>query len=369
MEMEQTLKKKRRKIKFICLQCDKVFDRAQRLQDHQNKKSCNTVCTRCNHKFRDRSLLEKHQKNPVYNVCDICDVQFCHLNDYRNHQRTVHGVNPTKCTVCFKEFRNDRELKSHQKNPSYNDCDVCDKRFCSDRDYNSHQIVDHRTNPRKCKNCGKLYKTLSELKKHRLKASSQDCDLCDQKFCNLTDYNRHRIVEHRGGQIEEPEDEEYANILNETIFVTTGREESEGYKELVEENYPLIKDKIEDRIGVMMKVNRELVPGFTYQDLRDQIVEALFEHKKVAKFNVGFGFILWNKLTQVYRFYYVSTNTLLFDKAETISKTSDVKDIVKKIHDMNVQERYYMMRPDSSWVIAGVTNLQFKLMYINLPLG
>jgi hypothetical protein len=260
--MEQTLQKKKRKIKHICLQCDQVFDRAQRLKDHQSKKSCSTVCTRCNHKFRDRSQLEKH----------------------------------------------------------------------------------------------------------RLKASPEDCDLCDQKFCNLTDYNRHRIVEHRGGQIEEP-DEEYTNILNEIMFTTTGQEESEGYKELVEKNYSLIKDKIDDRIGVMMKVNRELVPGFTYQDLRNQIVEALLEHKKVARFNVGFGFILWNKLTQVYRFYYVSTNTLLFDKAETISKISDVKDIVKKIHDMNVQDRYYMMRPNSSWMIAGVTNLQFKLTYINLPLG
>ena len=85
--MEQTLQKKKRKIKHICLQCDQVFDRAQRLKDHQSKKSCSTVCTRCNHKFRDRSQLEKHQKNPVYNGCDICDLQFCHLNNYRNNQR------------------------------------------------------------------------------------------------------------------------------------------------------------------------------------------------------------------------------------------------------------------------------------------
>ena len=254
---------KRRKVKFICLQCDKVFDKVKRLQDHQSKKSCSTVCTRCNRKFRDRSDLEKHQKNPAYS----------------------------------------------------------------------------------------------------------DCDLCDQKFCTFTDYNRHRIITHRGGQIEQTEDEEYKNILNQAMFTTTGRTEDEGYKELVEKNYSLIKDQINDRNGVMMKVNRELAPGFTYRDLRDQIVEALFKHKKTAKFNIGFGFILWNNLTQAYRFYYVSTNTLLFDKAEKISKISDVKDIIKKIHDMNIEQRYFMMRPTSSWIIAGVTNLQFKLMYINnLPL-
>ena len=82
-------------------------------------------------------------------------------------------------------------------------------------------------------NCGELYKKFSELKKHRPKASLQDCDHCDQKFCTFTYYNRHRIVEHSGGQIEQSEDKEYTNILDQTIFTTTGRTEEEGYKELV----------------------------------------------------------------------------------------------------------------------------------------
>ena len=115
-----------------------------------------------------------------------------------------------------------------------------------------------------------------------------------------------------------------------------------------------------------MKVNKELFPDFTYGDLRDQIIKALHKHKKVAKFNIGFGVILQNNITEEYRFHYVSTNTLLFDKAMLISKqNSDVKDIIKKLYDMDVEQHYFMMTPTSSWTVAGITNLEFKLMYIN----
>ena len=164
-------------------------------------------------------------------------------------------------------------------------------------------------------------------------------------------------------------DEEYENILNQVMFTTTGKTEDEGYKELVEKDYRLIKDQINDRNGVYMEVNRELSPGFTYRDLHVQIIKALHKYNKVAKFNIGFGFILWNNLTHEYRYHYVSTNTLLFNKAVMISKqNSDVKDIIKTIHDMDVEQHYFMMRPTSSWRIAGITNLQFKLNYINFPL-
>ena len=65
-----------------------------------------------------------------------------------------------------------------------------------------------------------------------------------------------------------------SHILNQVMFTTTGRTEDEGYKELVENKAELIKDQINDRNGVMMEVKKELSPGFTYGDLRDQIVKA-----------------------------------------------------------------------------------------------
>ena len=88
------------------------------------------------------------------------------------------------------------------------------------------------------------------------------------------------------------------------------------------------------------------------------------KHGRCAKFNIGFGFLLEHKLTHEFRYYYVSTNTMLFKTAHTISKRKDIKDIIEIIHDMNVGEHYYLMRPNSSWTVAGVTNMKFKLFYL-----
>ena len=138
--MEQPPKKK---IKHICLQCDKVFDRAQRLHNHQSKKSCGTVCTRCNHKFPVRRRLEQHQKNASNIDCSICEKKFCHQADYNNHQRIVHNVNPLQCSTCSKKFSTQQRLEDHKNNAIPQDCDLCDQKFCNPADYNKHKIVEH----------------------------------------------------------------------------------------------------------------------------------------------------------------------------------------------------------------------------------
>ena len=171
---------------------------------------------------------------------------------------------------------------------------------------------------------------MSELKKHVLKAVPQACDLCNQILCTLSDYNTHRISVHHGGEIE-PEDEEYQNILDKPIFAPTGMEKQVEYKATVERNYSEIRDKIEDKSGVAMVVNRELAPGFTFRELRDQLVESMLKHGRCAKFNIGFGFLLEHKLTHEFRYYYVSTNTMLFKTAHTISTRKDIKDIINKL--------------------------------------
>ena len=42
--------------------------------------------------------------------------------------------------------------------------------------------------------------------------------MCDQKFCLQADYNRHIIIEHLGGAVDDSIDEEYEGILKQKIF-------------------------------------------------------------------------------------------------------------------------------------------------------
>ena len=186
-------------------------------------------------------------------------------------------------------------------------------------------------------------------------------------FCSDADYSNHRIVEHRGGQVEAEEDPEYESILKQVVYPPSVFED-EGFEKIVEENVSNIKDKIVER-KVYMTVNKELTPNFTYGDLNDIIKQAVVKKGKSCRFNIGFGFILKHNVTNEYRYYYVSTNHYLFQKARTISVMGDIKDIIKTIFDMNIGEHYYMQRPASSWALAGITNVEFKLMYLDVVLG
>ena len=280
--MEQPPKKK---IKYICLVCDQVFDRSQRLHAHQKQ-------------------------------CDISDKVFCGVKNFNDHRRHTHAINPTRCSTCFKEFPSNRDLKIHQKN-----------------------------------------------------ASIIDCSICEKKFCHQADYNKHRIVEHCGGGADNSEDEEYESILTQKIFAANvGLDNDEDYKHVVQINKPNIEDKVVDR-KIYMTVNKELTADFTYKDLKDIIVQAVGKYKTVMKFYIGFGIVLKNVNTSEYRYYYVSSNHMLFNRAKTINTLSDVNDIIKEIYDMNISEHYYMLRPSSGWSLVKITNVFFKLFNLYHPLG
>ena len=157
--------------------------------------------------------------------------------------------------------------------------------------------------------------------------------------------------------------------MEQVICPATGFEVEDGYKEMIAKHVNVIKDNVVNRKNIYMMVNKEITPLFTYKDLYALVKEAVLKHGTVCKFNIGFGLMLKHKITNEYRYYYVSVNHLLLDKAATISTMSDLKTVMEKIHDMNITEHYYMLRPESSWVLAGLPNVQFKLGYLNGVLG
>ena len=152
--------------------------------------------------------------------------------------------------------------------------------------------------------------------------------------------------------------------MEQVICPATGFEVEDGYKEMIAKHVNVIKDNVVNRKNIYMMVNKEITPLFTYKDLYALVKEAVLKHGTVCKFNIGFGLMLRHKITNEYRYYYVSVNHLLFKHALLISKLTDVRSILKQIYEMNIVEHYYMLRPESSWVLAGLPNVLFKLMYI-----
>ena len=84
----------------------------------------------------------------------------------------------------------------------------------------------------------------------------------------------------------------------------------------------------------------------------------------VFKINLGFGSVLYDTVNQVYRYYYVSTNHYLFDRAFTISTNTDMTDFFNRILSLDLGEKYYFQRPSSGWVLVGLPNVEIRLIRI-----
>ena len=72
----------------------------------------------------------------------------------------------------------------------------------------------------------------------------------------------------------------------------------------------------------------------------------------------------------MYRYFYVSSNQLLFNRAYTISTNGDMTDFFNKIISLDLTNSYYLKRPSSSWVIAGLPNIEIRIFRLEgVPIG
>ena len=76
---------------------------------------------------------------------------------------------------------------------------------------------------------------------------------------------------------------------------------------------------------------------------------------------IGFGSTLYDTVNKVYRYYYISTNYYLFDRAYTISTNHDMTDFFDRIFSLNLDEKYYFQRPSSGWVLVGLFNVEMQV--------
>ena len=76
---------------------------------------------------------------------------------------------------------------------------------------------------------------------------------------------------------------------------------------------------------------------------------------------MGFGSMLFNIISHEYRYYYVDSNSLLFDTAFTISKRIDIDRLMKKIYNLDLANTYYLKRPSSGWILVGLPNVEIAV--------
>ena len=68
----------------------------------------------------------------------------------------------------------------------------------------------------------------------------------------------------------------------------------------------------------------------------------------------------------MYRYFYPSNNSLLFELPFLVSRTLDLNKFLKKLVDKDVVGINYQRRPSSGWVIAGMPNVEISIFLLNM---
>ena len=177
--------KRKRRGKYSCDQCSKIFLTYQSLKSHK----------------------VSHQEHS--HDCSICGRYLTSKARLEAHMFKFHGVGEGKskkfeCDKCEKKFETRAGLQyhknvTHQSGTKYI-CDHCQKVYYDVGPYKSHLLFAHGRKKIVCETCGSMFFTVSKLNAHinsvhRL-AQTWQCVECDVKFSNGASFRRHKAIKH-----------------------------------------------------------------------------------------------------------------------------------------------------------------------------
>ena len=172
-----------------------------------------------------------------------------------------------------------------------------------------------------CSDCNSSFQTFIELLRHEKRKRNLACLHCSRKFCTNDQLQKHiRTINYRGGSITD-----YESVINPKF----GYEDSDGFIDLLTKHEDEIEDK--DSFFSSYKIyNRKIEHDYSYGDLDSLLNEIFLKERSSFKLNIAFGFVLYHITTGEYRYHYVSSNTLLFEHAITITNPYDIDKFMER---------------------------------------
>lgn len=168
-----------------CGLCHNIYDGPERLKSHikaihlNAEERISTSCPICGKIFNRQNHLVKHLEihDDSISLCEICGMSVKGKAAMKNHMNREHpSIGTFICKLCNKQFSMKKLLRWHYKGVHY-------KKSVPPPVY--------------CEICGKVYKTSSILKKHKLIHSSErpfKCDICGAGFKQSVTLSLHRRV-------------------------------------------------------------------------------------------------------------------------------------------------------------------------------
>ena len=221
-----------------------------------------------------------------------------------------------------------------------------------------------------CPTCQQTFDRASRLQRHEASAAAVPlpCSVCNAMFCYESRKQQHMLREHVGAGFSGGRSP-LNTAINTPILPPTGYPQTNEYQAAINQHRSTIRSQTNTG-GEWKIINRQIPPTFSYGDLKVLLDEVRNSEHGVFKINIGFGSMLYDTVNQVYRYFYVSHNHYLFDRAFTISSNRDMTTFFNKILSLQLTDKYYFQRPSSGWVLAGLPNLEIRVMRLRgVPIG
>ena len=205
-----------------------------------------------------------------------------------------------------------------------------------------------------CQHCLQIFTRPCRLANHQSRRKIR-CSHCSKNFCNDETYQRHlRTIKEPVPEIED---------LSQKIQPETAYGSDAGYQVYLLGKIDEITDWVKRGTNYTI-VNKAINPNFTYKNLYSWLTTIYTNCKTAFKISLGFGFVLFNPISKEYRYFYVSDNNSLFEKAFTVASKKDLERLMKKIIALDLTTNCYLSKPSSGWVLCSITNVQAKITYL-----
>ena len=171
--------KMKKKSLFACNQCEKIFKRKDRAEEHTRWHDGVTFdCFICKIKCKRADSLKIHIKSfhsdEKYQIqCFKCGKAFKRNDKLKNHIEEKHTNNAStrkiyKCDQCERVFKNRQKAKRHTKwhdGLTY-DCSICKKKYARQDGLKKHIKTRHSNEVYRCLICDQTFKRKCKLKYH-----------------------------------------------------------------------------------------------------------------------------------------------------------------------------------------------------------
>lgn len=191
---------------FVCSLCKSLFKDHKNVSIHLRSVHCTSkkyTCSHCRRKFFTKVSLRRHiqthSEQPSY-TCDICQKSYFRFAHLKYHIVSHLNEKSFECNFCDKSFNDkyllSRHLKQHSAEKLFK-CDQCDKLFIFHFTLRRHKLTHTPKNNFSCDVCKKSYKWKVDLKRHVLKhiqGNSFECSICKKSFARKSYLLQHKLT-------------------------------------------------------------------------------------------------------------------------------------------------------------------------------